>query len=238
MVKVVDYHVSQNYAQKVYESCADVVNPSTSGSVLDLLCGPWGGALCSPQRLLDYLGSISNGYAPFQINYFLHDTTVQKAAKIDLKPHDPPVIPCHKEALKGLGSCSCTDCENACAPPDFEPFKKVQFAKDETFDYWQITVVSIFVIGIILGLVFFVLDRYMCSKNNVVFVEEQKPEGAAGQQNEAMLDVKKSLGARMDLQMTRAFTKIATVSAEHPIKTSVVMLTFGLVLCIGVTQLR
>ena len=72
MVKVLDYHVTETYASKVYKSCAEVINPSTSGSVMDLLCGPWGGALCSPQRLLDYLGSISNGYAPFQINYFLH----------------------------------------------------------------------------------------------------------------------------------------------------------------------
>ena len=42
MVKVLDYHVSEDYAEKVYKSCADVVNPSTSGSVMDLLCGPWG----------------------------------------------------------------------------------------------------------------------------------------------------------------------------------------------------
>ena len=38
---------------------------------MDLLCGPWGGALCSPQRLLDYLGSLSNGYAPFQVSRHL-----------------------------------------------------------------------------------------------------------------------------------------------------------------------
>ena len=55
---------------------------------MDLLCGPWGGALCSPQRLLDYLGSISNGYAPFQINYFIH-----KADETDtsFQPHNPLV---------------------------------------------------------------------------------------------------------------------------------------------------
>ena len=68
---------------------------------MDLLCGPWGGALCSPQRLLDYLGSISNGYAPFQINYFIH-----KADETDssFQPHNPPVVPCNKEALPGKGS--------------------------------------------------------------------------------------------------------------------------------------
>ena len=43
MVKVLDYHVSSEYANKVYKSCADVVMPSTSGTVMDILCGPWGG---------------------------------------------------------------------------------------------------------------------------------------------------------------------------------------------------
>jgi Niemann-Pick C1 protein len=57
----------------VYDSCKDVVNPSTSGSVMDLMCGPWGSTLCSPRRWFEYLGSISNGYAPFQINYFFYN---------------------------------------------------------------------------------------------------------------------------------------------------------------------
>ena len=99
MVKVLDYHVSEAYAEKVYKSCADVVNPSTSGSVMDLLCGPWGGALCSPQRLLDYLGSISNGYAPFQINYYIHNSEANQTL---FQPHNPPVVPCNQEALPGL----------------------------------------------------------------------------------------------------------------------------------------
>ena len=32
MVKVLEYHVAETYAEKVYKSCADVVNPSTSGT--------------------------------------------------------------------------------------------------------------------------------------------------------------------------------------------------------------
>ena len=31
MVKELEYHVTEDYAAKVYKSCADVVNPSTSG---------------------------------------------------------------------------------------------------------------------------------------------------------------------------------------------------------------
>ena len=134
MVKVLEYHVDFRYAQKVYQSCVNVVNPSTSGSVMDLLCGPWGGALCSPKRfsnhcnitllyykqcqlsfrLLDYLGSLSNGYAPFQINYFLHNIDNQEDPEVRsltktgnetgkvIVPHNPTVVPCNLEAKEGI----------------------------------------------------------------------------------------------------------------------------------------
>ena len=64
------------------------------------------GALCSPQRLLDYLGSLSNGYAPFQINYFLHSELEKDNSDYDddsgpIRPHNPKVVPCHQEALPG-----------------------------------------------------------------------------------------------------------------------------------------
>lgn len=240
MVKVLDYHVSEEYAEKVYKSCADVVNPSTSGSVMDLLCGPWGGALCSPQRLLDYLGSISNGYAPFQINYFLHN----KENKTEFEPHNPPVIPCNQEALPGSGSCSCTDCELSCAAPDFSPYIKQEFAKANQVDIWQLSILIIFISGMMIGLISFIFHQYFNVKNNVVFVEEcqkqeQHDESQQNQQESGPEIVQKqSFGAKIDLFMTGAFTKIATFAAQSPIKTLLIMITLALALCIGITQLR
>ena len=69
---------------QVYDSCKDVVNPSTSGSVMDLMCGPWGSTLCSPMRWFEYLGSISNGYAPFQINYFFYNGEYGQTKTLEL----------------------------------------------------------------------------------------------------------------------------------------------------------
>ena len=204
MVKVLDYHVSESYAKKVYESCVDVVNPSTSGSVMDLLCGPWGGALCSPQRLLDYLGSISNGYAPFQINYFLHSE--DESNDTGFEPHNPPVVPCHLEPIKGLGSCSCTDCETSCEPPDFSVYQK---SNDKWIEYWQIIVIAVFVSGIIIAALFMVFAKLIWSQNNVVFVQGQKEN-----QTEPPIEtIEENLGAKMDMLMTSGFTKIAKISA-------------------------
>ena len=69
MVKSVTYHVSEEYNDLTYESCKNVQFPSTSDTVMGLLCGPHGSKGCTAKRWFDYMGSITNGYSPFQINY-------------------------------------------------------------------------------------------------------------------------------------------------------------------------
>ena len=69
MVKAVTYHVSEEFNRRTYESCKNVQFPSTSDTVMGLLCGPHGSKDCTAKRWFDYMGSITNGYSPFQINY-------------------------------------------------------------------------------------------------------------------------------------------------------------------------
>merc|ERR1719264_1271763 len=116
MVEEVTYFVHEDFAEETFKSCKDVLNPATSGSVMNLLCGPWGLHLCTARRWFDYMGSTSNGYSPFTIayNYSREDT-------LDgMEPHNPRVTPCN-EGVGGGGetACSCTDCDSACVPPDF-----------------------------------------------------------------------------------------------------------------------
>ena len=66
MVKEVTYHVSKKFNMRTYESCKNVQLPSTSDTVMGLLCGPHGSKGCTAERWFDYMGSI----APFQINYY------------------------------------------------------------------------------------------------------------------------------------------------------------------------
>ena len=69
MVEEVTYFVHEDFAEETFRSCKDVLNPATSGSVMNLLCGPWGLHLCTARRWFDYMGSTSNGYAPFNVAY-------------------------------------------------------------------------------------------------------------------------------------------------------------------------
>ena len=53
------------------------------------------------------MGSISNGYTPFQINYVYHKNTIFRPRTRDNQkrktPYGPPVVSCDKETRPGLG---------------------------------------------------------------------------------------------------------------------------------------
>jgi hypothetical protein len=67
MVEEVTYYIHTNYSQGCYDSCEEVQSPSTSGAAMELMCGSWGAELCTPERWFDYMGSMDNGYSPFEI---------------------------------------------------------------------------------------------------------------------------------------------------------------------------
>ncbi|CAB4060780.1 NPC1 [Lepeophtheirus salmonis] len=52
------YYVNKELIHKVYVSCKDVVMPSTTQTILNIMCGPWGENLCTPERWYRYLGSL------------------------------------------------------------------------------------------------------------------------------------------------------------------------------------
>ena len=62
------------------------------------------------------------------------------------KPFNESVTPCNDSPGPGLGSCSSTDCEASCSPPDFTPFEQSRWP--------ELDIVLI----VILGLCFFGLS--------------------------------------------------------------------------------
>lgn len=68
LLKVME-NIDENYIQGVYDSCKDVANPSTSSKLIGMVCGHYGVAYCTPERFFDYMGSSSNGFAPFDIDF-------------------------------------------------------------------------------------------------------------------------------------------------------------------------
>lgn len=89
----IDVHITEQYMSGAYNSCRSVQFPSSGQLALDLMCGDWGAARCSPARWYGFMGDAAgNSFVPFQINYRAHNTT----AEVDgFTPLDPLVVPCN-----------------------------------------------------------------------------------------------------------------------------------------------
>ena len=102
------YAVSTEFAFGMFNSCRDVINPSSNQKALDMLCG-MDASHCTPDLWLDFMGNPKkNPLVPFPIHYHISNDTVHVNGS-DLDPMQDSVSPCNE-------SCSCQDCAAVCRP--------------------------------------------------------------------------------------------------------------------------
>lgn len=65
--------------------------PSTNQVVMDLMCGEYGSAYCTPQRWFNFMGDAEVPFVPFQINYKSGDEPAD-----GFTPYNPPTRPCNE----------------------------------------------------------------------------------------------------------------------------------------------
>ncbi|KAL4714887.1 hypothetical protein ACJJTC_012559 [Scirpophaga incertulas] len=115
-VMEIDYHLGATYMNTTYSSCSQVQMPATNQRAMDIMCGEYASAYCTPQRWFDFMGDGQNPFVPFQINYLSGDDPVD-----GFTPYNPPTRPCNV-GLNGQPGCSCLDCAASCpAPPPAPP---------------------------------------------------------------------------------------------------------------------
>lgn len=90
-ISAINLYVSNDYLDDTFKSCKQVSMPSTGQLALDLMCGNWAAARCSPLRWFTFMGTPDDQYVPFQRNYL--NTTVSEDG---FTPYNPPLIPCSK----------------------------------------------------------------------------------------------------------------------------------------------
>ena len=83
--------VSEVFAKGMYDSCKNV-HGLLGLSALPLLCGTKD---CSPSIWLEYIGGISNGQAPFPINYKISSIPMPTADGTVLDPLNMPSARCN-----------------------------------------------------------------------------------------------------------------------------------------------
>lgn len=69
-----------------------MTNPTTGQLAMDIICGEWGAAGCSPKRWFQFMGDVS-AYVPFQITYMPQPNI----EPVDgYTPSDPKTTPCNQ----------------------------------------------------------------------------------------------------------------------------------------------
>jgi len=122
-MKAINYHIGNEYIEKTYDSCKDVIMSSTNGPAMDLLCGGWGAYACTPKRWFDYMGSTENGFAPFDIFYQYMDVNEDEPIEgTNITGWNNLTYACTEPSPDAVKSCSCVDCFGSCpaAPPPKE----------------------------------------------------------------------------------------------------------------------
>lgn len=105
----VDYRIDTEYTTSTYESCKEVVHPSSGRQAMELACGAVA-SKCNPEKWFHFMGDPpTNTLVPFKINYVHSDNDADRFTA-DTKR-------CY-EAYEGAYACSCVDCEESCPIAD------------------------------------------------------------------------------------------------------------------------
>lgn len=92
-VNEIDLYITERFINDSYKSCKNVIFPSSGQLGLDLMCGSWGAAKCSPTRWYHFMGNSEEDVVPFQINYIARNSS---EVFNGFTPFDPRVVPCNE----------------------------------------------------------------------------------------------------------------------------------------------
>ena len=113
----INYYVEKAYRDGLYDSCKDVIFPSSKQKIMNFMCGTTVDK-CSPLKFLTFMGDTQiNGVSPFTIRY------PSESPEPPMKAMNVTVIPCNKPVPSLLKkttmeeACACQDCIPSCKTP-------------------------------------------------------------------------------------------------------------------------
>eukprot|EP00118_Oscarella_pearsei_P017402 m.172024 g.172024 ORF g.172024 m.172024 type:complete len:1424 (+) comp39077_c0_seq10:145-4416(+) len=124
----VDYHITELYAQTLYNSCSYVQFPAGEERVMSSMCADHSAEMCNPSLFFGFLGSRNNGFAPFEITFLISDNHTG-----GYLPYDQSLYRCNETLNSTLNStacgfaCACADCPSSCTISPTIPKRKPSF---------------------------------------------------------------------------------------------------------------
>ncbi|XP_048590646.1 NPC intracellular cholesterol transporter 1 isoform X2 [Nematostella vectensis] len=240
MINTINYYIAPEYKDQLFKSCKDVIFPGNNEKILNLLCGQ-SAETCSPQKLLEYMGSTSNGQAPFDIHY-------PEIIRPNMTWMNQTAYKCSESFINPLtnrtsAKCSCQDCHGSCPvlPPE-PPTPK------------QKTIIGLSILSFVLLVVFigfFILfmgiscykilskPAYMRLPDNVVargvvYTEERPPSNVINVEIARKPGCFEVMGVAMEQKLRKIFSLWGLWCSNHPYTVIVGCIVFVGILAGGV----
>ncbi|XP_016911679.2 NPC intracellular cholesterol transporter 1 homolog 1b-like [Apis cerana] len=108
-VKEIEVYIEEEYMNKTYDSCKNVVMPQSGKLAMDLACGIYDASTCTPKLWYEYQGNPDqNIFVSFRM-IFITELSKNKSMKL----WNASVKKCN-EMYEGSSTCSCVDCPTSC----------------------------------------------------------------------------------------------------------------------------
>ncbi|XP_011504698.1 PREDICTED: Niemann-Pick C1 protein-like [Ceratosolen solmsi marchali] len=226
-IEALEIFLSEEYANSTYDSCKDVVNPSSGMLAMDFGCN--GAKDCTPKRWFDYMGNSNiNSFVPFFIDYVFNASELQ--SKFITHSLNPKTKNCSERYDNSTLACSCVDCRLACKVNNIPIYNKAPI------DSWNIygIVAGLTIIGIsTLFTIGFYLYGFKRKANNydleISFTDSDS--------NLGKLNKQKTYGEQFRSALQSIFIFIGTFFAQYPISSLAIIGNIAILLSLGVSRL-
>uniref|UniRef100_A0A0B7ARF7 SSD domain-containing protein n=2 Tax=Arion vulgaris TaxID=1028688 RepID=A0A0B7ARF7_9EUPU len=250
VITAVDYVISDNSTNALFNSCINVQNPSSNTPALSILCGTTADK-CTPSGWLDYMGTTANGQAPFDIWFHVNSSDVTINGTV-LKPLNYKTFTCSEAPSDSSEPCSCQDCVQSCIPepPPAPRPGRCEIIHLDCYD---------FAFGLCYAVFVLIFGCYSICYNIMIqdSLRLEKPgvddgdgccnsRGLAATRNirkqQELTNVTKDqlgycerAGARMEIYLEKQFFRWGYMCARHPFIVSAIVLLITGGLCAGIS---
>ena len=230
-ITAINYVVSKDFANGMFNSCRDVQMPSDNQKALSVLCGE-DPSSCTPQKWLDFMGNTNNHQTPFTILFNLTNSDV-KFGNRTLTPMNERTSPCK-------GACSCQDCRASCGVP-LPPVKPTPPCTILNIDCGIFVGCSLYIAFVLIFGTYLIFYCLACSPNepqSILYNSESSTRQSSSvnsdsNQSKAKVQVVKKpsclerLGASLEKKLLIGFSSWGRFCASRPIT----VIVCAIVLC-------
>ncbi|KAF0990703.1 hypothetical protein HZS_1074 [Henneguya salminicola] len=173
VVEGLELALSSEFAQGLFDSCKDVVIPSSNLPIVSFLCGDSGGK-CTPEKLIK--GMLS--YSEFKLTPYILPSN--STAPINISNTANPIAARCNESYQAhnvsLRACSCINCEITCAIP--YTIDKIHLIFNK-FTVFQLVVLCFYIPFVIIYMAVFIIIYLRYRSRHVLYETNNEDEEIA-----------------------------------------------------------